>query len=69
LFVADPESQSVFEFTANGKFINQFQDISGIPFSAPKDLCVTQFNDQTLFYIIDGDEVLIAKKIPATNKE
>ena len=62
LFIADPESQSIFEFTAGGKFINQFNRISGVPLSNPKDLCVTRFNEQTLIYVIDGDDILIAQK-------
>ena len=69
IFVADLESKSIFEFTSGGKFLNQFRHVSGIPFTAPMDLVVTKVENQIQFYIIDGDEIVIAKKVSDTPKE
>ena len=69
IYVADSEGKGIFEFTSGGKFLNQFRSVSGIPFTAPMDLVVTQVEDQVRFYIIDGDEILIAHKVSETVKE
>ena len=69
IYVADPESRSIFEFTSGGKFLNQYHHVSGIPFTGPMDLVVTKVDNQIRFYIIDGDDILIAKKVSETPKE
>ncbi len=69
IFVADPESKRIFEFTSGGKFLNQYRRVSGVPFSEPMDLVVTEVEKQIRFYIIDGDDILIAKKVTDTPKE
>jgi DNA-binding beta-propeller fold protein YncE len=69
IYIADSEGKGIFEFTSGGKFLNQFRSVSGIPFTAPMDLVVTQVEDQVRFYIIDGDEILIAHKVSETLKE
>jgi DNA-binding beta-propeller fold protein YncE len=69
IYVADPESKGIFEFTSSGKFLNQYHRVSGIPFSAPMDLIVTKVQNQIRFYIIDGDDILIANKVSDTPKE
>jgi hypothetical protein len=69
VYVADPESKGIYEFTSGGKFLNKYRTISGIPFSAPMDLVVTEVENQIRFYIIDGDDILIAKKVSDTPKE
>jgi len=69
IYVADPESKSIFEFTAGGKFLNKYRHISGVLFSSPMDLVVTEVDNETRFYIIDGDDILIAKKVTDTPKE
>jgi DNA-binding beta-propeller fold protein YncE len=69
IYVADLENKSIFEFTSGGKFLNQFRHVSGVPFSAPMDLVVTEVENQVRFYIIDGDEILIANKVSETPKE
>lgn len=69
IYVADPESKTIFEFTSGGKFLSQYRHISGIPFSAPMDLVVTKVEKKVRFYIIDGDEILIANKVSDTAEE
>jgi DNA-binding beta-propeller fold protein YncE len=69
IYVADPESKSIFVFTAGGKFLTQYRHISGILFTGPMDLVVTDVENQIRFYIIDGDDILIAKKVSETPKE
>jgi hypothetical protein len=69
IYVADPENKSIFEFAASGKFLNQYRHVSGVPFSAPMDLVVTNIDNTIRFYIIDGDDILIAKKVTDTPKE
>lgn len=69
IYVADPESKCIFEFTAGGKFLNKYCHISGVLFSSPMDLVVTEMDNETRFYIIDGDDILIAKKVTDTPKE
>ena len=69
IYVADPESKAIFEFASGGKFLNQYRHVSGIPFSAPMDLVVTNVENQIRFYIIDGDEILIANKVSDTAEE
>jgi DNA-binding beta-propeller fold protein YncE len=69
IYVADPESNKIFEFTSGGKFLNKYSQISGIPFSGPMDLVVTEVEKQTRFYIIDGDDILIANKVSDPPKE
>ncbi len=69
IYVADPESKAIFEFTAGGKFLNKYKHVSGIPFSAPMDLVVTDVEKQIRFYIIDGDDILIANKVSEQPKE
>ena len=69
IYVADPVNKSIFEFTSSGKLLNQYRHVSGAPFSAPMDLVVTNVDNNIRFYIVDGDDILIAKKISATPKE
>jgi DNA-binding beta-propeller fold protein YncE len=69
IYAADPGSQSIFEFTPSGKFLNRYRNISGIPFLEPVDMSVIQDGKQTRLYIIDGDEVVISEKISALPKE
>jgi len=69
IYVADPENKSIFEFTPTGKFLNQFGHISGIPLTEPVDLAIHQNEKQTRFYIIDGDEIIIAERVAVTPKE
>jgi len=69
IYVADPENKSIFEFTPGGKFLNQFRRVSGIPFTEPVDLTIHQTEKQTRFYIIDGDEIIIAERIAVPPKE
>lgn len=69
IYVADPESKSIFEFAASGKLINRYQRVSGVPFSNPIDLCIVKTENQTRLYIIDGDEVLITNKVAVTAEE
>ncbi len=69
IYVADPESKSIFEFTPAGKILNQFHHVSGVPFADPVDLAIHQTGKQTRFYIIDGDEIIIAERVAVTPKE
>jgi DNA-binding beta-propeller fold protein YncE len=69
IYVADPENKSIFVFTPTGKFINQFRQVSGISFTEPVDLAIHQNEKQTRFYIIDGDEIIIAERVAVTPKE
>jgi hypothetical protein len=69
IYVADPESKSIFEFSASGKFLYQYTRISGVPMNSPRDLCIFQNEKQIHFYIIDGDQIIIAEKISATPRE
>jgi len=69
IYVADPENKSIFEFTPTGKFLNQFRQVSGISLSNPVDLAIHQTEKQTRFYIIDGDEIIIAERVAVTLKE
>jgi hypothetical protein len=69
IYVADPEKKSIFEFSPSGKFLNQFREVSGIYLTNPVDLAIHQTEKQTRFYIIDGDEIIIAERVAATLKE
>jgi DNA-binding beta-propeller fold protein YncE len=69
VYVADPENKSIFEFTVSGKYLGQYHRVSGVPLSAPVDLCIFQNEKQIRFYIIDGDEVIIAERVTGTPKE
>jgi len=69
IYVADPENKSIFEFTPGGKFLNQFRHVSGVPLTEPVDLTIHQTEKQTRFYIIDGDEIIIAERIAVAPKE
>jgi len=69
IYVADPEHKSIFEFTVSGKYLGQYHQVSGVPLSAPVDLCIFQNEKQIRFYIIDGDEVIIAERVTGTPEE
>jgi len=69
VYVADPENKSIFEFTVSGKYLGQYRQVSGVPLSAPVDLCIFQNEKQIRFYIIDGDEVIIAERVTGTPGE
>ncbi len=69
IYTADAVSQSIFEFTPAGKLVSQFKQVSGIPLKSPADLCLFQDMKETRFYIIDGDEVIIAKKVTVSAGE
>lgn len=69
IYVADPENKSIFEFSPSGKYLNQFRQVSGIPFTEPIDLAIHQTEKQTRFYIIDGDDIIIAERVAVTPKE
>jgi hypothetical protein len=62
MYVADPQAKAIFEFTPNGKFINVYRRISGVPVSAPVDLAIHETSKQTRLYIIDGNEIIITEK-------
>jgi len=62
IYVADPEAKAIFEFAPNGKFINVYHRISGVPLAAPIDLAIHETAKQTRIYIIDGDEIIITEK-------
>jgi DNA-binding beta-propeller fold protein YncE len=69
IYVADPESGSIHEFTPSGKFLNVYRRINGIPFSTPIDLAIHETEKQTRFYIIDGDEIIITERVAVSPKE
>ena len=69
LYVADAEAKAVFEFAPNGKFITLYKRIDGIPLSAPCDLAIHEKMKKIRFYIIDGDEIIIAEKGAVSPRE
>ena len=57
---------SIWEYLA---ILNQFRHVSGVPLTEPVDLTIHQTEKQTRFYIIDGDEIIIAERIAVAPKE
>jgi DNA-binding beta-propeller fold protein YncE len=61
LYVADSEAQSIFIFSPDHAYIGKITNVEGISLNRPADVALHKRNNDYILYIIDFNQIIIAK--------